>query len=123
MRTCLHPEGIRSRVLDWPRLATVLLHRLEREMAGRPFDDRLAELWAEARSYPGVAELPTRSRRATGDDLVVPMQIATPSGTLRFVTMIATLGEPFDVTLSELRIETLLPADRATETALREAMP
>ena len=123
MRTCLHPEGIRSRVLDWPRLATALLHRLEREMAGRPFDDRLAELWAEARSYPGVAELPTRSRRPTGDDLVVPMQIATPSGTLRFVTMIATLGEPFDVTLSELRIETLLPADRATETALREAMP
>ncbi len=50
------------------------------------------------------------------------MQLETPVGTLRFISMIATLGEPFDVTLSELRIETLLPADRFTETTLREGL-
>jgi len=123
MRTCFHPEGIRSKVLDWERFATVLIHRLERELVDRPFDDRLADLLAEARSYPGVADLPARPPLPTGNDLMVPMQIETPAGTLRFISMIATIGEPFDVTLSELRIETLLPADRFTESKLREAMP
>ena len=40
-------------------------------------------------------------------------------GPLRFISTIATIGAPFDVTLEELRIETLLPADRSTEAVLR----
>ncbi|MEQ8841728.1 MAG: helix-turn-helix transcriptional regulator [Acidimicrobiales bacterium] len=123
MRTCFHPDGIRSRILEWEQFATVLLHRLEREIIDRPFDDRLADLLAEARTYPGVADLPDRLPFPTGNDLVVPMQVETAVGTLRFISMIATIGEPFDVTLSELRIETLLPADRFTETTLRERLP
>lgn len=120
MRTCFHPEGIRSKVRDWERFAAALLHRLEREIIDRPFDDRLAGLLAEARSYPGVADLPSRPPLPSGNDLMVPMQIETPAGTLTLISMIATIGEPFDVTLEELRIETLLPADRFTENALRE---
>jgi transcriptional regulator with XRE-family HTH domain len=123
MRTCFHPDGIRSKVLDWERFATVLLHRLEREIIERPFDGRLAELLTEARSYPGVADLPSRPPLPTGNDLMVPMQVETDEGILRFISMIATIGEPFDVTLSELRIETLLPGDRFTESKLREVMP
>lgn len=122
MRTCFHPDGIRSKVHDWERFATVLLHRLEREIIDRPFDDRLADLLAEARSYPGVAELPPRRPLPTGNELMVPMQIDTPLGTLRLISVVATIGEPFDVTLSELRIETLLPADRFTEARLRDAL-
>jgi len=121
MRTCFHPDGIRARVVDWERFATTLIHRLEREIIDRPFDDRLASLLAEARTYPGVAELPARSPLPSGNELMVPMQVETPSGTLRLISMIATIGEPFDVTLSELRIETLLPADRFTESVLRDA--
>lgn len=122
MRTCFHPDGIRSRVHDWERFATVLLHRLEREIIDRPFDDRLADLLAEARSYPGVAELPARPPLPSGSDLMLPMQLETPAGTLRLISMVATIGGPFDVTLEELRIETLLPADRATDLALREVL-
>lgn len=123
MRTCFHPDGIRSKVRDWDRFAASLLHRLEREIIDRPFDDRLADLLAEARSYPGVVDLPSRPPLPSGNDLMVPMQIETPAGTLKFISMIATIGEPFDVTLEELRIETLLPADRFTESALREVSP
>ncbi len=121
MRTCFHPKGVRSCIVDWERFATVLLHRLERELVERPFDDRLAALVAEARTYPGVADLPSRPPIPSGDDLMVPMQLETPKGTLRLISMIATIGAPFDVTLEELRIETLLPADSTTETILREA--
>ena len=58
----------------------------------------------------------------SGDDLLVPMHLRTPAGDLRFISMIATIGAAFDVTLEELRLETLLPADRATEELLRGAM-
>lgn len=122
MRTCFHPDGIRSRVVDWERFATALLHRLEREIVERPFDDRLADLLVEARGYPGVADLPARPALPTGNDLTLAMQVETDRGVLRFLSVIATIGEPFDVTLEELRIETLLPADRFTEDALREAV-
>jgi hypothetical protein len=123
MRTCFHPDGIRSRIRDWERFATVLLHRLEREIIDRPFDDRLTDLLAEARTYPGVADLPGRPPLPTGSDLMLPMQLETPAGTLRLISMIATIGGPFDITLEELRIESLLPADRFTETVLRAALP
>jgi transcriptional regulator with XRE-family HTH domain len=122
MRTCFHPDGLRSRVLDWERFATMVLHRLEREIVDRPFDGRLADLLTEARTYPGVADLPVRDPLPSGNDLMVPLLLETDRGTLRFISMIATIGAPFDVTLEELRIETLLPADRVTEEALRTAM-
>ena len=38
---------------------------------------------------------------------------------MRLLTTIATIGAPFDVTLEELRLETLLPADPETESILR----
>ena len=122
MRLCLHPEGIRSAIVEWERFATVLIHRLEREMVDRPYDERLADLLVEARSYPGVAALPDRHPMPTGNDLLLPLRIATARGTVSFISMLATIGAPFDVTLEELRIETLLPADPHTETVLRDLL-
>lgn len=122
MRLSLHPEGIRANVIDWERFATVVMHRLERELVDRPHDSRLAALCAEARTYPGVADLPGRPSLPSGSDLVVPLRLHTPHGPVSFVTTIATIGAPFDVTLEELRIETLLPADRHTEGVLRETL-
>lgn len=119
MRTCLHPEGIRPKVRNWERFATVLMHRLERELVESPFDERLGDLMIEARGYPGCAELPDRPPLPSGTELLVPLHLDTAEGPLRFISTIATIGAPFDVTLEELRIETLLPADRATEAALR----
>jgi hypothetical protein len=38
---------------------------------------------------------------------------------MHLLTTIATIGAPFDVTLEEVRPETLLPADAAPEEVLR----
>ncbi len=119
MRAVLHPEGLRPIIVDWEHLATVVMHRLDAEVAARPFDDRLRSLADEARSYPGVAELPDAPPTPTSGDLILPMVLASPAGTLRLISMIATIGAAFDVTLEELRLETLLPADRPTETILK----
>ena len=120
MRTCFHPDGLRSHIVDWEPFATVLMHRLEREAIERPFDERLKALVAEAHTYPGVSDLPDRPPLPSGNDLMLPMVVTTPLGELRLISMIATIGAPFDVTLEELRLETLLPADRQTEAILTD---
>lgn len=119
MRLSLHPDGIRPMVTNWEAAATVLLHRLEREVADRPSDDVLAGLLAEVRGYPGVDRLPDRPSLPDGSELLVPVDLRTPLGDLSFFTTITTIGAPFDLTLEELRLETLLPANPETEAALR----
>lgn len=119
MRLSLHPDGIRPMVTNWEAAATVLVHRLEREVADRPTDDGLADLLAEVRAYPGVDGLPDRPSLPDGSELLVPVDLRTPFGELSFFTTITTIGAPFDLTLEELRLETLLPANPETEAALR----
>jgi transcriptional regulator with XRE-family HTH domain len=119
LRLCLHPDGIRPAIVDWEPFALSLIHRLEREAVRRPFDERLGALVAEVQTYPGIADLPDRVLCAPSDDLMVPIVLETVVGRLQFVSMTAVLGAPFDITIEELHIETLLPADRHTEYALR----
>ena len=69
------------------------------------------------RSYPGP-----RTAKAAGDaygGVVVPLQLATPAGTLSFLSTTTVFGTPVDVTLSELAIEAFFPADAATAEAVR----
>ncbi len=54
------------------------------------------------------------------DELLVPIALITPLGNLEMFTTIATIGAAHDVTLEELRIETLLPATAEAEELLRE---
>lgn len=56
---------------------------------------------------------------AGAPDLIVPAVLRTPAGPLRFVSTIATLGTAQDITLQDLRIETLHPADAATDRLVR----
>lgn len=119
MRLFMHPAGVRSHLVNWEAASTTLLHRLESEVAERPGDEALSALLDEVRAYPGVPELGDRSILPSGADLLVPLHLKTPAGEMRLLTTIATIGAPFDVTLEELRLETLLPADAATEHALR----
>jgi hypothetical protein len=51
--------------------------------------------------------------------VAIPMRLRGDLGQLTFITMIATFGTALDITLSELAIETFLPADAATEEALK----
>jgi hypothetical protein len=47
------------------------------------------------------------------------MRVRTDEGELAFITMIATFGTALDITLTELAIETFLPADAATAASLQ----
>lgn len=108
MRLLMHPRGLRDVVANWPAAAAALLRRLAREVAERPDDGQLVELLEEARRHvrgtdTGGVPVP--------DDLLVPITMRTGDGVRQFYTTIATIGAAHDVTLEELRIETLVPAD------------
>src|SRR6266550_3039277 len=93
LRATLHPEGLSSRIQNLDEWFDHILGNLRRQVA------------------------------VTGDDelraLAVPMRVRTDDGELAFITMIATFGTALDITLTELAIETFLPADAVTAAALQ----
>ncbi len=119
LRMALHPDGARSRIVNWEEAAAALVERLAGECGADPTDTELAALYAEVTAYPGIAELPRRTRGQAGGNLITELRIDAGDAELRLITTISSLAAASDVTLDELRLETLLPADRATTDALR----
>jgi transcriptional regulator with XRE-family HTH domain len=120
MRLMLHPAGARDAIMNWEAVAGVLVRRLSREVAERPGDNELAELLSEALGFADNAGINLAESAPSADELLVPIVLATPLGNLETFTTIATIGAAHDVTLEELRIETLLPATPEAEELLRE---
>lgn len=69
----------------------------------------------ELMSYPDVAALWHPSKRSTQNALLLTIHFKRDHLEWKFFSMLATLGTPYDITLQELRIECLFPADEATE--------
>ncbi|WP_249997974.1 helix-turn-helix domain-containing protein [Actinoplanes sp. M2I2] len=109
LRLSLHPDGMAPRIGNLPEWRTHVLHRLGRQ-AEATNDPVLRELHAELTAYPGGAT--TAGEPPHG--LVVPLRFDD----LAFFSITSVLGTPLDVTLSELAIESFLPADPATAAAL-----
>jgi len=90
--------------------------RLEALEAGPdPVNAELLSLLKAAMAQ--AAPAPNTARRA-----LVPIRLRTPGGVLSFLTTIAHFGTSEDITLRDLRLELLFPADDATGAALR-SMP
>jgi transcriptional regulator with XRE-family HTH domain len=108
LRLGLHPGGMAPYMTNLSEWRAHFLWRLERQ-AATTGDARLAALLEEVRAYPGG-----ESERAPGD-VLGPLKVRTPDGQeLSFLGMFAIFDTPFEVTASELAIELLFPADRAT---------
>jgi transcriptional regulator with XRE-family HTH domain len=118
MRLFFHPNGIRPLVTNWTAIAPLLWHRAQREaetLGGQEMKEVLLEL----------------SQHQTADTLwaaedaalvpVLPLEIEKDGARVSLFTVIATFGTAQDVTADELRIESLFPADAATERQFRDA--
>jgi transcriptional regulator with XRE-family HTH domain len=120
LRLVLHPRGIRPFVTNWEDAAAALMRRLRSECDHDPTDLELRGILEEMLGYDGVADLPTGAAYAPPHDLLTALDLSVAGRELRFYTTIMTLSDAFDVTVSELRLETLLPADAATHDTLTE---
>ncbi|WP_373547038.1 helix-turn-helix domain-containing protein [Chamaesiphon sp.] len=131
MQAMFDPQGLRPFIADWEELAVSLLQRVHREANSSIESEQSAFLFDELVSYPGVADLWNASSRSqnvsvreasasaegesTQNDLILTTHLKKKDLDLRFFAMIATLVTPCDITLQEIRIECLFPADEVTE--------
>lgn len=110
-------KGMRPHLENWEEVARKVLGRLQRELGGAhsraAADDALLEQIAPALAAIGEARPSSEAL-----PLLVPVRLRHGGLALRLFTTIATLGTPLDVTLQELRIETLFPADAESKRVL-----
>ncbi|MDI3406717.1 helix-turn-helix domain-containing protein [Streptomyces cavernicola] len=123
MRLALHPEGLAPRIRNLGEWRAHLLHQMERQIALHR-SDALRELYEEVAAYP-VADPGERPgpEEPPMPYFALPLRLEHRGRLLSFVSSIATFNTPMDVTVAELAVETLLPADPATVKHLRDLMP
>ncbi len=120
LRLSLHPQGLAPLIENLADWRAYVLKRLKHQVAGTQ-DPVLQDLLDELSALPGPsAPTPAPDEATTGlQDVAVPLVFRSPLGTLRFITTITVFGAPRDVTLAEIAIETLLPADGETAARLQ----
>ncbi|MFJ5302865.1 helix-turn-helix domain-containing protein [Streptomyces sp. NPDC088350] len=114
MRLTLHPEGMAPRIRNLGEWRGHLLAQMERQIALHR-SEPLRALYEEVAAYP-VPETADDGGELAGSVpyFALPMRIEHEGRVLSFVSSISTFNTPMDVTVSELAIETFLPADPAT---------
>jgi transcriptional regulator with XRE-family HTH domain len=122
MRITLHPAGLAPRIRNLPEWRGHLLAQMERQLAllrSAP----LRALYDEVSGYP----LPRGGReQAAGGEhprFALPLRIEHEGAVLSFISTMTTFNTPMDVTVSELAVETFLPADAETAARLRKLVP
>jgi len=113
VRLLLHPLGMGSRIVNYHEWRGHTVSVLQLQIQIRP-EPSIEALLAEISSYPA----PSGSRMPAMADapisFAMPLQIATRLGVVSFLSTTTVFGTPTDVTLSELAMEMLFPADDAT---------
>lgn len=113
-RQIFDPDDMRPFILNWEEVAGDVVRHLHNEVAAAPTDARAKTLLEELLAYPGV---PAHWRNR--DVAVAPVPLLTAvfgrdDLVLQFFSTYSTFGTPRDITLDELRIECMFPADEAT---------
>jgi transcriptional regulator with XRE-family HTH domain len=113
VRLILHPRGMGPRILNFSEWRGHTIALLRRQIETRP-DPQIQALLSEVMAYPA----PGAGNPADGADdsrrYAMPLKIATRLGTASFLSTTTIFGTPTDVTLSELALEMLFPADDET---------
>jgi transcriptional regulator with XRE-family HTH domain len=115
MRVMFDPRGLRPFIVNWQDFAEHLLQRLHREALVEGENEQSAAILNELMSYPDVTKIWQNSSRSAQNALLLTVHLKRDHLELQFFSTIATLGTPYDITLQELRIECLFPANEITE--------
>ena len=116
VRLMLHPLGMAPRIRNLNDWRTHYLHALRRQLQFSA-DPVLERLLREAEAYPGAPA----GESQPDHRLAVPLVVDTSLGRLSFLSATTVFGTPLDVTLEEIALEQLYPADEFTERAVRAA--
>jgi hypothetical protein len=119
LRQVFDPADMRPFVANWEVVAGDLIRHLHNEVAAAPSDAKARALLDEVLAYP---DIPPGWR--TRDPEATPLPLLTTEfhfdgGKLQFLSTFSTFGASRDVTIDELRIECLFPADDKTAEVCR----
>lgn len=109
--TACHP-GAADFIANLPQVLHESLERLALEQSLAGDDPVLADLIAVTRAAAARHPWRTRSRSP-----VLPVSYRGPGGLMSFLSVVAQCGTSEDVTVRDLRLELLFPADAATRAA------
>ena len=113
----LAPGGLREIVENFPEVAAIYLRRLQAEVA-ETSDERLRKILDRARELlTGVPEVDV----AAAGDLMICPRLRIGDEVIGTVTMVARFGSTKEVTLDELRVELIFPADEAAAAFFKRA--
>lgn len=114
LRHVFDPAGLRSAIANWEEMAEDLIGHLHNQVAAMPSDGKLRALLDEILAYPGV---PEGWRRRQPGQTTLPLLTCIfkrDDLEMRLFSTFTTFGTPWDVTIDELRIECMFPADEKT---------
>jgi transcriptional regulator with XRE-family HTH domain len=112
------PGRVRDAVVNWTAVLPGLLERSRREAVAGVVDADTAARVERLRARPEVAAV--LAAAAGPPDAAMPVldiHFAFASDTLRFFSVVSSIGTPIDVTAQELRVEAFFPSDDATRAA------
>jgi transcriptional regulator with XRE-family HTH domain len=110
------PGGIREMLANLPAVAWNFLVRLRREVEDSAGDERLRSLLERAEAY--MRDVP-RAPEPGGDFVVCP-HLRIDGRLIRTISMMARFGTAHEITLDELRVEMIYPADDVAEAFFRD---
>jgi transcriptional regulator with XRE-family HTH domain len=113
VRIVLHPLGLGPRIINFIEWRAHTITVLRQEIEARA-DPAIQSLLTEVMAYPAPAGGMAPATSDGPQRYATPLQIATRLGTVSFLSTTTIFGTPTDVTLSELALEMLFPADEAT---------
>lgn len=114
LRLLADPAGMRPLIANWRVVMATLLRRLERQLELPQADEVLARLERELLTYPGLRELISAPPEIDPSSILVPVEIDAHGERLSWFSTLARFGSAIDLTLQEVTIESLHPADRRT---------
>jgi len=118
VRLILHPRGMGPRIVNFIEWRAHTITVLRQQIEARA-DSVIQALLAEVMSYPAPAGGMALATSEGPQRYATPLKIATRLGTVSFLNTTTIFGTPTDVTLSELALEMLFPADDDTVAIVR----
>ncbi len=113
VRLILHPDGMGPRIVNYGAWRAHVLSVLRQQIDARA-DPVIQGLFAEVSAYPAPPDCGPPAGFGAAERLATPLRVATRLGVMSFLGTVTVFGTPNDVTLSELALEMLFPADEET---------
>jgi len=113
VRLTLHPQAMAPRIVNLAEWRNHVIAELRHQLDARA-DAGTQALLTEVMSYPTPPGAAAIEPEEGAERYATPLKIRTEAGVVSFLSTITVFGTPTDVTLSELALEMLFPADSRT---------